>query len=166
MSGAPSAGRAGVVRRRQLYLEAAVLLADRRGEDLSLDEVARELATSSRQLQRAFSENADTGFRAYLTRLRMQQAAELLREGGTPVDRVGQTVAYRGAGAFSKAFRRTYGLTPSEYRRASSTATRPYPPTRVETGWTRASRVLVGLTGLAESSTSSNTGGEQWKHKE
>lgn len=149
------AGRAGAARRRQLFVEATALLEERCSEDLSLEEVARELATSSRQLQRAFAENGEPGFRAYLTQLRMQRAAELLRKDRTPIDRVGQLVAYRGAGAFSKAFRRTYGVSPTEFRRevprSGSDA-----PSSDETGWTTASGVLVRNNGI---SGSSNTGG-------
>ena len=155
---APGRGSgAGVARRRQLFGEAIAFLELRCCEDVSLEEVARELATSSRQLQRAFAENADVGFRAQLARLRMGRAADLLRDHRMPIDQVGQAVAYRGAGAFSKAFRRTYGVSPSDYRRGHTKATRFYPPTPRGGDWTTTGRVVLEINGLDRSS---NTGGE------
>ena len=44
--------------------------------------MARRVATSRRQLQRAFAEAGETSFRTYLQKVRMDRAAELLREGG------------------------------------------------------------------------------------
>ena len=46
--------------------------------DLSLDDIARRVASSRRQLQRAYAEIGDTTFREHLTRVRMERAAELL----------------------------------------------------------------------------------------
>ena len=54
---------------------------DRRSEyasDLSLDDIARRVASSRRQLQRAYAEIGQTTFRDHLTGVRMQKAAEML----------------------------------------------------------------------------------------
>lgn len=115
-----SPGSPGARRRAQIFREAAALIASDPAAELSLEDVARRIATSSRQLQRAFSENAPVGFRAYLCQLRLARAEELLRTGSTPISQVGEAVGYQGFGAFSKAFRRMYGVAPSEYRAASS----------------------------------------------
>ena len=47
--------------------------------------VAGTIATSPRQLQRAFAENGGTSFRRELQRVRMERAATLLRFGSMPV---------------------------------------------------------------------------------
>jgi AraC-like DNA-binding protein len=103
-------------RRRALLDEAlAVIARDYGHEDLSLDAVARTIATSRRQLQRVFGESG-TSFRAELGRVRMARAAELLRHGTAPVSEVARAVGYRQPAQFSKAFRRHHGCAPSELR--------------------------------------------------
>ena len=52
------------------------------GADLSLDDIARRVASSRRQLQRAYAEIGHTTFREHLTAVRMERAAELLRAAG------------------------------------------------------------------------------------
>ena len=85
--------------------------------DLELDAVARRLATSRRQLQRAFAEAGRTSFRTQLAEVRMQKALELLREGTMPVRDVATSVGYRQAAQFAKTFRRHHGRPPSSIRR-------------------------------------------------
>ena len=84
--------------------------------DLELDAVARRLATSRRQLQRAFAEAGQTSFRTYLAQVRMQRALELLREGSMPVRQVAHSVGYRQPAQFAKTFRRHHGAPPSSFR--------------------------------------------------
>ena len=65
-------------RREQLYREAMDLIASDYARDLQLEGVARTLATSRRQLQRAFAEIGDTSFRDELAKVRMHHARALL----------------------------------------------------------------------------------------
>lgn len=88
-------------------------------EELSLSLVAHEIATSRRQLQRAFAEAGRTSFRRELQRVRMERAAELLREGSRSVQEVAAAVGYRQAAQFAKAFRRSHGAPPSAFRGAN-----------------------------------------------
>ena len=85
-------------------------------ENLSLDAVAREVATSGRQLQRVFAEVRKTSFRDELQRVRMLRATELLHAGWCPVKEVAAAVGYRNATQFSKAFRRHHGVTRSSFQ--------------------------------------------------
>lgn len=85
-------------------------------QDLTLQVVAREVATSGRQLQRVLAEVRDTSFRDELCRIRMERATELLRAGWCPVKEVAAAVGYRNATQFSKAFRRHQGVTPSSFQ--------------------------------------------------
>lgn len=105
-----------IAQRRELLIEVCAFLDERYGEsDLTLDDVARSVASSRRQVQRLFEEEEDT-FRAYLTRLRMQRAAELLAATRTPVRDVARLVGYRQSAQFAKAFRRYGGVTPLQWR--------------------------------------------------
>jgi len=106
-----------VSRRRALYEEAVEIIEQEYPNDLELDAVARRLATSRRQLQRAFAEAGQTSFRTRLAEVRMQKALELLREGTMPVRDVAASVGYRQAAQFAKTFRRHHGRPPSSIRR-------------------------------------------------
>ncbi len=107
---------ATVQRRRALFLDAARIIEAEYADKLALDDIARRVATSRRQLQRAFTEAGETSFRSYLQRVRMDRAAELLREGEAPVNQVASAVGYRQPAQFAKAFRRHHGAPPSTFR--------------------------------------------------
>ena len=107
-------------RRATLLAEATLAIERRHAEPvLGLDDVAREIATSSRQLQRVFSELAGRAFRDELAAVRMQHGAELLLTTDLPVAEVARRVGYRQAAQFAKAFRRHHGVSPSGLRRAA-----------------------------------------------
>jgi AraC family transcriptional regulator of adaptative response / methylphosphotriester-DNA alkyltransferase methyltransferase len=110
-----------VSRRRALFEEAVEIIEQDYATDLELDAVARRLATSRRQLQRAFAEAGRTSFRTRLAEVRMQKALELLQEGSLPVREVATSVGYRQAAQFAKTFRRHHGRPPSSIRRERGT---------------------------------------------
>lgn len=106
-----------VDRRSELYRDAiAVIERDFVDESLSLAAVARAVATSRRQLQRAFAEAGGTSFRRELQRVRMEHAADLLEQGSPAMQAVAKAVGYRQAAQFAKAFRRHHGAPPSAFR--------------------------------------------------
>ena len=109
--------RTGTVARRRALFEEAVEIIEREFADpIELDDVARRLATSRRQLQRAFSEIGGASFRTYVARVRMRRALEMLREGSLPVRDVAGSVGYRQPAQFAKTFRRHHGAPPSSFR--------------------------------------------------
>ena len=91
-------------------------------DDLALDDIARRVASSRRQLQRAYSEIGGTTFREHLTQYRMERAAEMLADRGLTVREVARRVGYRQPAQFAKAFRRHIGVAPSEFRVSRSTS--------------------------------------------
>jgi AraC family transcriptional regulator of adaptative response / methylphosphotriester-DNA alkyltransferase methyltransferase len=115
--------RPTTVRLRTSLFEEATEIVDREyGSDLSLDEIARRVASSRRQLQRAYAEIGRTTFRDHLTRVRMDKAAELLATRGMTVREVAHRVGYRQPAQFAKAFRRHLGVAPSDFRADSARA--------------------------------------------
>ena len=102
--------------RTSLFEEATAIVDQEYGSDLSLDEIARRVASSRRQLQRAYAEIGGTTFRDHLTGVRMDKAAELLAGRGLTVREVAHRVGYRQPAQFAKAFRRHRGLAPSAFR--------------------------------------------------
>jgi AraC family transcriptional regulator of adaptative response / methylphosphotriester-DNA alkyltransferase methyltransferase len=109
--------RPATIRHRTSLFEDAVAIVEREyASDLALDDIARRVASSRRQLQRAYAEVGNTTFRDHLTRVRMQRAAEMLATRSMTVREVAHRVGYRQPAQFAKAFRRHQGIAPSAYR--------------------------------------------------
>jgi AraC-like DNA-binding protein len=109
--------RPSTIRLRSSLLEEANAIVERDyASDLSLDDIARRVASSRRQLQRAYAEIGKTTFRDHLTQVRMERAAELLATRMFTVREVAHRVGYRQPAQFAKAFRRHRGLSPSDFR--------------------------------------------------
>jgi AraC family transcriptional regulator of adaptative response / methylphosphotriester-DNA alkyltransferase methyltransferase len=104
--------------RRSLYEEAVAIVEREYADDLALDDIARRVATSRRQLQRSYAEVGKTTFREHLTAVRMERAGDLLREENLTVREVAHRVGYRQPAQFAKAFRRHHGAAPSGFRAA------------------------------------------------
>ena len=111
--------RPSTIRLRASLLEEANAIVDREyASELSLDDIARRVASSRRQLQRAYAEIGGTTFRDHLTGVRMERAAEMLSSRNMTVREVAHRVGYRQPAQFAKAFRRYQGVAPSDYRAA------------------------------------------------
>ncbi len=109
------------MRLRASLLEEANAIVEREyASDLSLDDIARRVASSRRQLQRAYAEIGGTTFRDHLTRVRMDRAAEMLAAQSLTVREVAHRVGYRQPAQFAKAFRRHRGVAPSDFRATAS----------------------------------------------
>ena len=117
--------RTTIESRRELFEEAAAIVAFEYPDRLELAGLARRLATSPRQLQRAFAEAGQTSFRTYLTAVRMERADDLLREGSLRVGEVAEAVGYRQPAQFAKAFRRCRSQAPSALRAAPNDSRAP-----------------------------------------
>jgi AraC family transcriptional regulator, regulatory protein of adaptative response / methylphosphotriester-DNA alkyltransferase methyltransferase len=102
--------------RRAIFEDAVAILQREYSRDLHPGDVARRVATSRRQLQRVFAEIGGTTFSDYLTRVRLERAAELLRVDPRPLPQIARAVGFRSASAFSVAFRRHHGATPGAIR--------------------------------------------------
>ena len=118
--------RPSTIRLRASLLEEANAIVERDyASELSLDDIARRVASSRRQLQRAYAEIGGTTFREHLTRVRMERAAELLATRMFTVREVAHRVGYRQPAQFAKAFRRHRGVAPSDFRAAGGSVGSP-----------------------------------------
>ncbi|ODU03928.1 MAG: hypothetical protein ABS81_12430 [Pseudonocardia sp. SCN 72-86] len=86
---------------------------------LSVTSVARRFAVSPRTLHAAFAEH-DTTFAAAVRTMRLQRCARALRDPAetATVTAIAARFGYLDPSAFSRAFRREYGLAPRELRRS------------------------------------------------
>ncbi|HEY5262004.1 MAG TPA: helix-turn-helix domain-containing protein, partial [Solirubrobacteraceae bacterium] len=95
--------------RRRLYLHARLVVKRYYPKALTVERVAKALACSARQLQRAYAQFGDLTFHDDLVGRRMDAAAELLSLPSIPVCDVARRVGYSQASHFARAFRRRYG---------------------------------------------------------
>lgn len=116
-----------VKERRRAYRLARLTVMRSYHSPLTLEAVARTVASSPRQLQRAYAEFGKETFHDDLAARRVDAAAELLRVTSIPVGDVARRVGYRQAGHFARAFRRRHGLSPSAYRAQALQARRQQP---------------------------------------
>ena len=87
-------------------------------EEISLNTVANVANVSANHFSALFSQNMGQTFIEYLTSLRMNKAKELLRCTGMRSSEIAGEVGYKDAHYFSYLFKKTQGMTPSEYRKA------------------------------------------------
>lgn len=87
-------------------------------EDISLNTVANVANVSANHFSALFSQNMGQTFIEYLTTLRMNKAKELLRCTGMRSSEIAGEIGYKDAHYFSYLFKKTQGMTPSDYRKA------------------------------------------------
>jgi AraC-like DNA-binding protein len=126
-----SAGWLGAVRDPQVGRALALMHAEPR-RDWTLDALAAEVACSRATFARRFRELVGEPPLVYLTRLRMDVAARLLRESDQPLAAVAERVGYASEFAFNRTFHRVRGVPPGRYREEARGA-RPPPPGREAT---------------------------------
>jgi AraC family transcriptional regulator len=95
----------------------AVYLRENLGAQLSLEQIAKEAGLSRFHLVRLFKRaHGETPFKR-LTRLRMEEAERRLRNSRDSVSEIAFACGYENPAHFASAFRRTVGVSPSQYRR-------------------------------------------------
>ncbi len=114
--GGGESGEGGSNRRRWIMNEARAQIQRRYHEPLSLEMLAEALNVSAYHLSHVFSAESGFTLSSHLTNVRMERAAELLREGRLGVAEVSHAVGYRDPLYFSRVFKAHYGQTPSTFR--------------------------------------------------
>lgn len=107
---APPPHEAQLVRRALEIMEAHL------AERVTLDGLAGQLFVSKSTLCKAFRRAEGCGVLEKLTRLRMERASELLREGDLPVADIASAVGFAHQSSFCAAYKRAFGLSPSQAR--------------------------------------------------
>lgn len=83
-------------------------------------EAAAALGVSREHLSRVFSERTGESFAGWLLRQRMAHAARLLKDGRTSCKEIAWRLGYGSPSNFSRAFLKSTGLAPSQFRRSGS----------------------------------------------
>lgn len=92
------------------------IVAERYMEPVGLNEIAEVVKLNPVYLSMLFKRETGTNFKDYLTVVRMEHAKRLLRNGET-LNVVADAVGYKDVKYFSKLFKRTIGVNPTQYRK-------------------------------------------------
>jgi AraC-like DNA-binding protein len=93
------------------------LIQDCLEEELTLADLSLEADLSEWHFLRAFRQAFGETPKAYLTRLRLERAKELLTISSRSVTEICFDLGFSSLGSFSTLFRRQVGLSPAEFRR-------------------------------------------------
>jgi AraC family transcriptional activator of pyochelin receptor len=110
-------------RNRETVERASALLLRDLQHPPDLTEMSRDVGLTTFQLSRLFGRTMGKSMPALLRERRMHRAGELLRETNHNIGDVAFAVGYYSISAFSRAFSREMGMTPSEYRKNPAAST-------------------------------------------
>ena len=85
-------------------------------DEISLNTIAAEVGMSPSYFSSIFSKEMGKTFVEYLTEIRMDRAKELLMCSSMKTSEIGYEVGYKDPHYFSALFRKTQGMTPTQYR--------------------------------------------------
>ncbi|MBB5791201.1 helix-turn-helix transcriptional regulator [Jiangella mangrovi] len=94
---------------------------DHYADDLRLVTVSEAVFVSPYYISHLFQRELGTTFLKYLTAVRMRHGRRLLADTELPVELVAEQVGYQAPKRFRELFKRTFHVTPSEYRRQVTT---------------------------------------------
>jgi two-component system response regulator YesN len=85
-------------------------------KDISLQKVSSEVALSHYYFSHIFKDELKITFIEYLTKIRMEAAAKMLKNRNLNVNQIAYAVGYQDPNYFSKVFKRYMKTSPIEYR--------------------------------------------------
>ena len=88
------------------------------GNPLKISEIAKKLNLNRSYLYKIFKEETGYSLKDYLIQIRMEKSADLLTSTTFHISEIANAVGFPDALAFSKAFKKHFGQSPSHYRRA------------------------------------------------
>lgn len=117
--GVDKASSGGLVRddgRTEIMDVAAQYIKAHFHENMSLEKVASAVYLNPSYFSLMFKQKMGFGYKDYVIHLRMEKAKALLRQSHLKVSDVAEQVGYTDMRHFTQVFRKTFQMTPSEYR--------------------------------------------------
>lgn len=93
-------------------------------DDLSVETLAGRACLCPRHFSRRFKSEVGTSPADFVEKRRLDEARRRLSNGDNSVENVGLSVGFKSGDAFRRAFERRLGLSPSDYRRRFSSASK------------------------------------------
>ena len=88
-------------------------------EELTIKEVASQLLISESYLGKLFKAEANSTFVEFVTRTRIHESVELLKNKNMPIYEIAKRVGYKDYRYYSMIFKKLIGVTPKEYQKKS-----------------------------------------------
>ena len=105
--------------KKNLYVEGAVrFIRNNYFHPIKISDIADYVGVDRSYLYVLFRAETGMGPQQYLTNFRLTTAAELLTLSSYPIESVSLSCGYQDVLVFSKAFKKKYGMTPMQYRKA------------------------------------------------
>ena len=105
---------------RSEQIRAAIAQLDTGGPPPKMADLARKLGISPRHFSRIFQCATGQNYSEYVAALRIEYAKRLLADGNTAIKQVAWRSGFQTSAAFSAAFRRATGVSPTAYRTEGS----------------------------------------------
>jgi AraC-like DNA-binding protein len=107
-------------RQRAIVRDVEALLSQRYDDALSIGEIAATVDTSEYHLARLFRRVTGRTLHGYRHALRTRDALNVISQSDSSLTSIALSLGYSSQSHFTETFRRTFGLLPSEFRRASA----------------------------------------------
>ena len=88
-------------------------------QDINVSKLADKYHYSKEYLSKHYKRKFGMGIYEYAQKLRMERAAELLLRNEQQIQDVSERLGYSNSNYFSKAFRKYFGMTPTEFRESA-----------------------------------------------
>jgi len=88
-------------------------------QNLTINDVSRELATNRTYVSKEINHSYKSGFRGYVNHHRLEKAKEIIQSAQSNdinLMAVSEQVGFRNYGTFNTAFKKKYGITPGEWK--------------------------------------------------
>ncbi|MFM9592086.1 GlxA family transcriptional regulator [Streptomyces scabiei] len=122
-----SAQLAAQTAQREPLREVQQWITEHPGDDLSVERLAARARLSPRHFARAFQAETGTTPGRYVDRVRLEHARRLLEDTADGVEEISRACGYGTSEAMRRAFVKTLGTSPAEYRRRFRPASAPTP---------------------------------------
>lgn len=100
-----------------LVIDAVKYIEEHYAQQLTVEEIARELSVNRSHLSRVFKNHLGTSIKEYLIGVRINRAAFLLSLTESPVENIAYQVGFNSLVVFSRMFKKTTGETATSYRK-------------------------------------------------
>jgi YesN/AraC family two-component response regulator len=86
-------------------------------DDIQITDIAYHVGVHPNYLSLIFKEEIGITPKKYLSNLKLKKAKELITETTEPINIIASSVGFNDALAFSKFFKKEFGISPSQYRK-------------------------------------------------
>ena len=86
-------------------------------EEISLSVLAEVFYLNAQYISQLFKNEIGVGFLAYLTNIRIEKAKKLLLSTSLSATEISENIGYSDYRVFTKVFKKTEGITPTQFRR-------------------------------------------------